>query len=39
MAGSIPILLNKNGKNNPSVVDTIIAENIAVLNAATIFIC
>ena len=35
MAGSMPILRNKNGKNNPSVVATIIAENIAVPNAST----
>ena len=33
MAGSIPVRRNKNGKNNPSVVATIIAENIAVPNA------
>lgn len=33
MAGSIPIRRNKNGKNKPSVVATIMAENIAVPNA------
>ena len=33
IAGSMPILRNKNGKNNPRVVATIIAENIAVPNA------
>jgi hypothetical protein len=33
IAGSIPIRLNKNGRNNPSVVATIIAENIAVAKA------
>ena len=36
IAGSIPIRLNKNGNNRPSVVATIIAENIAVPNAKTI---
>jgi hypothetical protein len=29
----MPIRRNKNGRNNPSVVATIIAENIAVPNA------
>ena len=36
IAGSMPIRRNKNGKNNPNVVATIIAENIAVPNAKTI---
>ncbi len=35
IAGSMPILRNKNGKNKPRVVATIIAENIAVPNAKT----
>ena len=33
IAGSMPIRRNKKGRNNPSVVATIIAENIAVPNA------
>ena len=39
IAGSILILLNKNGKKSPRVVDTIIAENIAMVKAITILIC
>jgi len=35
IAGSIPIRLNKKGRNSPKVVATIIAENIAVANART----
>ena len=35
IAGSMPIRRNKNGRNKPSVVATIIAENIAVPNAKT----
>lgn len=33
MAGSSPMRRNRNGKNSPSVVDTIIDENIASVNA------
>lgn len=36
IAGSIPILRNKNGSSNPSVVATMIAENIAATKARTI---
>ena len=35
MAGSMPIFRNKNGKIKPSVVETIMAENIAIPNAKT----
>ena len=35
IAGSMPIRRNKNGNSNPNVVATIIAENMAVLNAKT----
>ncbi len=35
IAGSIPIRRNKNGRNKPRVVATIIAENIANPNANT----
>ena len=35
MAGSMPIFLKMNGRNRPSVVETIIAENIAAANAGT----
>ena len=34
MAGSMPIRRKRNGRNKPSVVATIIAENIAVPNAS-----
>ena len=34
MAGSMLILLNKNGRNSPSVVATIIAENMAAPKAS-----
>ena len=37
MAGSIPILRNRKGRNNPSVVATIIAENMAIPNANAIW--
>ena len=36
IAGSMPIRRNKKGRNKPSVVATIIAENIAVAKAKTI---
>lgn len=36
IAGSIPILRNKKGRNRPSVVATIMAENMAVAKAKTI---
>jgi hypothetical protein len=36
MAGSIPIRRNRNGRNRPRVVATIIAENIASPNAKII---
>jgi hypothetical protein len=38
MAGSIPIPRNRNGRNSPSVVATMIAENIATAKARTILI-
>lgn len=33
IAGSVPIFLNRNGRTSPSVVETIMAENIAAANA------
>ena len=39
IAGSIPIFRNKNGRNSPKVVATMIAENIPVPNAITIRTC
>ena len=38
IAGSIPILRKRNGRNKPKVVATMIAENIAKAKAKTIFI-
>ena len=38
IAGSIPIPRNRNGRNSPSVVATMMAENIAAAKAKTILI-
>ncbi len=38
MAGSIPIPRKRNGRSSPSIVATMMAENIATVKARTILI-